>query len=71
MITENKEKRITFRLTEEENRYLSVVAIMAGMKVSEYIRTMLNAVITAAKVSEAQGKFNLADFDKFINTKKE
>lgn len=50
---------------------MSVIAFTAGMTVSGYIRTMINAAVAAAKVSEAQGKINLADFDKIINAKKE
>lgn len=69
MIEDNKDKRITFRITDEDNRYLSVVAALAGMKVSEYIRTMVNAAIAAVKVSVAQGKINLEDFDTIINNK--
>lgn len=61
MLTENKSKQITFRISENDYEYLSAVAFMAGMTVSKYIRTLCDASINAVKLSEKQGKVNLED----------
>lgn len=61
MLTDNKSKQITFRISETDYEYLSAVAFMAGMTVSKYIRTLCDASINAVKLSEKQGKVNLED----------
>lgn len=61
MLTENKSKQITFRISDTDYEYLSAVAFMAGMTVSKYIRTLCDASINAVKLSEKQGKVNLED----------
>lgn len=62
MLSDNKDKRITIRLTESDYKYLSVISYMAGMTVSKYVRTLCDASINAMRLSESQGKVNIEDF---------
>lgn len=62
MLTPNKDKKITFRLSDEDYQYLNAIAFMSGMTVSKYVRTLIDASINAIKVAEKQGKVNLEDF---------
>lgn len=61
MLQENKDKKISIRLSENDYSYLQVLAYMAGMTVSKYIRTLCDASINAMKLSEKQGKVNIED----------
>lgn len=67
MITEKKDRRITIRLSQTDFDYLSAVAYMAGCDVSTYIRMLAQASITAAKVQEKKGAFNLEDIKAILN----
>lgn len=67
MITENKDKKISIRLSETDYEYLSALAYMTGMTVSKYIRTLCDASINALKLSEKQGKVKLEDIKAILN----
>ena len=69
MIDEKKDHRITIRISEKDYTYLAAVAYMAGMNVSQYIRMVSQAAISAAKVQEAKGAFNIEDFKAILNDK--
>lgn len=69
MLQDNKDKRISVRISEKDYQYLAVVAYMAGMTVSKYIRTLCDASINAIKVSEAKGQVNIEDFKTILNDK--
>jgi uncharacterized protein (DUF1778 family) len=69
MIKEKKEKRVTLRLSDSDYDYLSAIAYMAGNTVSGYIRMLINASVTAAKVQEKKGVFNLEDVKTIFNDK--
>lgn len=69
MIKEKKEKRITMRLSDSDYEYLGVVAYMAGMTVSQYLRTVLNASIAAVKVQEQKGVVNIEDIKTILHHK--
>lgn len=64
-----KDKSITFRISEEDFRYLNAVSFMAGMTVSKFVRTMIDASINGAKVAVSQGKVNLEDIETLCNNK--
>lgn len=61
MIKENKDHRITIRISTSDYDYLAAVAYMAGMSVSKYLRMIAQASISAAKVQENKGAFKLED----------
>ena len=64
-----KDKSITFRISEEDFRYLNAISFMAGMSVSKYVRTMIDASINGAKVAVNQGKVKLEDIETLCNNK--
>lgn len=67
MLQENKDKKISIRLSENDYLYLQALAYMAGMTVSKYIRTLCDASINAIKISEKQGKVNIEDIKALLN----
>lgn len=67
MLQENKDKKISIRLSESDYSYLQALAYMAGMTVSKYIRTLCDASINAIKISEKQGKVNIEDIKALLN----
>lgn len=67
MLQENKDKKISIRLSENDYFYLHALAFMTGMTVSGYVRTLCDASINAVKVSEKQGKVNLEDLKAILN----
>lgn len=69
MLQDNKDKKISVRISEKDYKYLSVVAYMAGMTVSKYIRTLCDASINAIKISEAKGQVNIEDFKTLLDDK--
>lgn len=69
MLQDNKDKKISVRISEKDYEYLAVVAYMAGMTVSKYIRTLCDASINAIKISEAKGQVNIEDFKTLLNDK--
>lgn len=64
-----KEKSVTFRLSEEDFLNLKFVANMAGMSVSQYIRSLAYSSISAVKVMKSQGKVSNEDFKAVFNDK--
>lgn len=67
MVKQKKEKRITMRLSNSDYDYLRIVAYMAGMNVSQYLRTVLNASIAAAKLQEQKGVINVEDIKALLH----
>lgn len=69
MIDQKKDRRITVRISESDYRYLAAVAYMAGMNVSQYVRLLAQASISAAKVQEQKGAFKIEDIEAIFNDK--
>jgi len=69
MLQDNKDKKISVRISVKDYEYLAVVAYMAGMTVSKYIRTLCDASINAIKLSEVKGLVKLEDFKALLNDK--
>ena len=69
MLQDNKDKKISVRISEKDYEYLAVVAYMAGMTVSKYIRTLCDASINAIKISEVKGQVKIEDFKALLNDK--
>lgn len=67
MLQENKVKKISIRLSENDYSYLQALSYMAGMTVSKYIRTLCDASINAIKISEKQGKVNIEDIKTLLD----
>ena len=66
---DNKDKKITFRVSEEDFDYLRVVASIAGMTVSAYMRTLAQSTIMAVKTQEQKGVFNVEDVKAVLDHK--
>lgn len=69
MLQDNKDKKISVRISDKDYEYLAVVAYMAGMTVSKYIRTLCDASINALKISEAKGQVKIEDFKTLLDNK--
>lgn len=67
MVDLKKDKRITLRISESDFDYLRAVSYMAGMSVSQYLRMLTQASISAAKVQEQKGAFKLEDIKALFN----
>ena len=68
-MTENKDKKITFRVSDDDFDYLRIVASIAGMTVSAYMRTLAQATIMAAKTQEQKGVLNIANIKALLDHK--
>ena len=69
MIDLKKECRVSVRVSEDDCKYLRVLASMCGMSMSQYVRSLVSSSIAAAKVSEKRGTLRLADFETVLNDK--
>lgn len=67
MIAENKSKTIQVRISETDHRYFLVVSKMAGMTPSQYLRSLISATVSAARVQERKGALNLEDFEGILD----
>lgn len=56
-----KSKSVTVRLSENDYKYLTAIAKLAGQNVSGYIRMLANMSITAMKTKIKTGEIKDAD----------
>jgi predicted DNA-binding protein len=68
-LEKQKEKTISFRVSEEDFRYLNALSFMAGMSVSKFIRSMCDASINACKLQVSKGAIKLEDIETIRNNK--
>ena len=62
-----KSKSVTVRFTDDDYRYLKVVAKLAGQNISGYIRMLANMSITVLKIKLQKGEISDADFQTLLN----
>lgn len=67
MISENKTKVIQVRVSESDHKYLLIVAKVVGMTPSQYVRSLIQATVNAAKVQEQKGALKIEDFEGILN----
>lgn len=60
-LTENKDKRVTVRLSESDYNYMKVASYMAGITVSKYFRLLIDATVNAMKIEEKKGTYSIAE----------
>ena len=60
-LTENKDKRVTVRLSESDYDYMKVASYMAGITVSKYFRLLIDATVNAMKIEEKKGTYSIAE----------
>ena len=65
-LTENKDKRITVRLSQSDYDYMRVASYMAGITISKYFRQLIDATVNAMKLQERKGTFDLAEMLEII-----
>lgn len=68
MISENKSKTVQVRISETDYTYLHVVSKMVGMTPSQYVRSLIQASVNAAKVQEKKGVLKLEDFEDILDS---
>lgn len=68
-IDPNKEVRITVRYTESDMEYLRAISWLMGMDTSSFIRSLSMSAISAMKIKEKNGEFNLEDFKTYRHNK--
>lgn len=61
------DRSVTLRFSSEDYTYLYCLAHVAGMTVSQYLRVLAQASITAAKVAEQKGDVNFEDLKALLN----
>lgn len=67
MISENKSKTVQVRVSESDHKYLLIIAKMVGMTPSQYVRSLIQATVNAAKVQEQKGALKVEDFEGILN----
>ena len=60
-LTENKDKRVTVRLSESDYNYMKVASYMAGITVSKYFRLLIDATVNAMKIEEKKGTYSITE----------
>lgn len=60
-LTENKDKRVTVRLSESDYNYMKVASYMAGITVSKYFRLLIDATVNAMKLEEKKGTYSITE----------
>ena len=60
-LTENKDKRVTVRLSESDYNYMKVASYMAGITVSKYFLLLIDATVNAMKIEEKKGTYSIAE----------
>lgn len=68
-LTENKTRSVTLRMTDKEYDYLNAVSYLAGMTISKYLRTLVDASVNAAKLQEQKGVLKVEDIKAILNDK--
>ena len=60
-LTENKDQRVTVRLSESDYNYMKVASYMAGITVSKYFRLLIDATVNAMKIEEKKGTYSITE----------
>lgn len=65
--TDNKEKRLTIRISENDLRYLRVAAASVGQNTSQLVRMFIDTTVNAVKLQIRQGELKLEDYEAVFN----
>lgn len=68
-ISENKDKRIQIRVTEEEYKLLKICAFAIGQTPSSMLRMFIQTTINAMKLKIDKGEFKLEDYQAVLDDK--
>lgn len=67
MISENKSKTVQVRVSESDYKYLLIISKMVGITPSQYVRSLIQATVNAAKVQEQKGALKIEDFEGILD----
>lgn len=67
MISDNKSKTVQVRVSESDHKYLLIISKMVGMTPSQYVRSLIQATVNAAKVQEQKGALKVEDFEGILD----
>lgn len=68
-VTENKDKRLTVRISDSDLRYLRVAAASVGQTSSQLVRMFVDTTVNAVKLKIRQGELKLEDYEAVFNDK--
>lgn len=66
MVKEKKDRKVSIRMSNEDFKYLTYVAYMAGLPLSMYIRSICDSAINGFKLALLKGDVKLEDFEKIF-----
>jgi hypothetical protein len=67
MISENKTKTVQVRVSETDHKYLIIISKMVGMTPSQYVRSLIQATVNAARIQEQKGALKVEDFEAILD----
>ena len=67
MISENKTKTVQVRVSETDHKYLIIISKMVGMTPSQYVRSLIQAHVNAARIQEEKGALKVEDFEAILD----
>lgn len=68
-MTDNKDKRLEIRISEEDLKLLKICAYTIGQTPSKMIRMFVDTTINAMKIKIKQGEIKLEDFEGLFDDK--
>lgn len=66
-VTENKNKRFEFRISEKDLRYFRVAAASVGQTPSQLVRMFVDSTVNAVKLKISQGELKLEDYEAILD----
>lgn len=67
MISENKTKTVQVRVSETDHKYLIIISKLVGMTPSQYVRSLIQATVNAARIQEQKGALKVEDFEAILD----
>lgn len=68
-LTDNKDKRLEIRISEEDLKLLKICAYTIGQTPSKMIRMFVDTTINAMKIKIKHGEIKLEDFEGIFDDK--
>lgn len=65
--TENKNKRLEIRLSEEDLKLLKIAAYCIGQNPSQMVRMFIDSTINGLKIKIKAGELKIEDFETILN----
>lgn len=65
--SQNKDKRLEIRISEEDLKLLKVASYCIGQTPSQMVRMFIDSTINGLKIKIKQGEIKLEDFEAIFN----